>query len=104
MKKDLKLGERITSFSHGSSHLDHEKGAFCDYVLVPGDNVARIPDSLSFEDASTLSVGLITVGQAMYQSLKLPEPGSADPGEKKSVLIYGGSTATGTIAIQFAKL
>jgi NADPH:quinone reductase-like Zn-dependent oxidoreductase len=61
------------------------------------------PDSLSFEEAATLGVGITTVGQGLYQSLKLPLPGK--PSSKKtSILVYGGSTATGSLAIQFAKL
>ncbi len=44
-----------------------------------------------------------TVGQALYQSLKLPLP--TQPARHPfPLLIYGGSTATGTLAIQFAKL
>jgi len=44
-----------------------------------------------------------TVGQALYQSLKLPLP--TQPAEcALPLLIYGGSTATGTLAIQFAEL
>ena len=44
-----------------------------------------------------------TVGQALYQSLKLPLP--MHPAEHPlPLLIYGGSTATGTLAVQFAKL
>ena len=63
----------------------------------------KIPDSLSFEDAATLGVGLSTTAQALYQDLKLPLPTSPAT-EKTYLLIYGGSTATGTLAIQFAKL
>ena len=44
-----------------------------------------------------------TVGQSLYQSLKLPFP--TQPAHQPfPLLIYGGSTATGTLAIQFAKL
>jgi NADPH:quinone reductase-like Zn-dependent oxidoreductase len=58
---------------------------------------------MSFEDAATLGVGITTVGQGLYQELGLPFP-PAKVQEPTPVLIYGGSTATGTLAIQYAKL
>lgn len=63
----------------------------------------KIPDNVSFEDAATLGVGITTVGQGLYQFLKLPLP--TEPlTTPKPILIYGGSTATGILGIQFAKL
>lgn len=65
----------------------------------------KIPSNLSDAEAATLGVGITTVGQSLYQSLKLPlptKPSTASP--KPILLIYGGSTATGTLAIQYAKL
>lgn len=62
-----------------------------------------LPTSMSFLDAATLGSGIITVGQSMYQSLALPLP-SNPSNEEAFVLVHGGSTATGTLAIQFAKL
>jgi NADPH:quinone reductase-like Zn-dependent oxidoreductase len=58
---------------------------------------------MSFEDAATLGVGITTVGQGLYQELGLPIP-PAKVQEPTYVLIYGASTATGTLAIQYAKL
>lgn len=62
----------------------------------------KIPHDMSFETAATLGAGITTVGQNLYQSLALPLPQSE--ASDNYVLIYGGSTATGSLAIQFAKL
>ena len=64
---------------------------------------AKIPEGMSFTDAATFGVGIITIGQGLFQSLKLPlPPGKVE--DKFPILIYGGSSATGTLAIQYAKL
>ena len=60
----------------------------------------KIPENLSDEQAATLGVGITTVGQALYQSLGLPLQGRKNHGA--TLLVYGGSTATGSLAIQFA--
>jgi NADPH:quinone reductase-like Zn-dependent oxidoreductase len=63
----------------------------------------RIADNVSFEAGATLGVGVTTVGQGLYQSLGLPLP-PAKVETHTPILIYGGSTATGALAIQYAKL
>lgn len=103
VKKAFKKGDRICGFAHGSNNSELEDGTFAEYIVVKGDLQLPIPPQMSFEDASTLGVGFHTVGQGMYQSLKLPLP-SEPAKEPQPILIYGGSTATGTLAIQFAKL
>ena len=70
----------------------------------------HIPDSVSFEAAATIGVGIGTTGYALYKVLGLPLPDSTGSDQssqteaRETVLIYGGSTATGSIAIQLAKL
>lgn len=79
-------------------------GAFRQYLIADADLVIRIPDHLSFQAASTLGMGISTAAQALYQSLKLPLPTGGSVPTNDTILIYGGSSATGSIAIQLAKL
>ena len=106
VQKAFKKGDRVCGFCHGSNTLQLEDGTFAEYIVAKGDLQILIPDEMSFEEAATLGVGIVTVGQGLYQSLELPLPtgGSVEGDGKATVLIYGGSTATGTLAIQFAKL
>lgn len=73
-------------------------------MLADADLTIHIPDSLPFTEASTLGMGVSTAAQALYQTLQLPLPGNATGTSSGTILIYGGSTATGSLAIQFAKL
>jgi NADPH:quinone reductase-like Zn-dependent oxidoreductase len=103
VKKQFKKGDRVCGFVHGSNAVQPQDGAFAEYIVAKGDIQIRIPDNLSFQEAATLGVGITTVGQALYQSLELALPENPIK-EPLPILIYGGSTATGTLAIQFAKL
>lgn len=103
--KNFKSGDRVCGFVHGGNALQQEDGAFAEYISVLGDVQIKIPEGLSWEEAATLGVGITTVGQALYRSLGLEMPnGPLQPAKSKQILIYGGSTATGALAIQYAKL
>ncbi|KAK7538814.1 chaperonin 10-like protein [Phyllosticta citribraziliensis] len=100
---DVAVGDRIAGFAHGGNANNKEDGAFAEYLVAKAGPHMKIPESVSWEEAATLGVGITTVGQGLYQSLRLPLP--EQPAKTKfPVLIYGGSTATGALAIQFAKL
>ena len=65
-----------------------------------------IPDGWSFEEAAQLGVPPFTALQTLHQTLELPSlfetRSTADP--HRTVLIWGGASAVGQYAIQFAKL
>jgi len=103
VKSGVKKGDRIAGVTHGANRSDHEHGCFAEHAIVKDGMFIEVPKSMSMEEASTLGIGISTVGQAMYQSLQLPLP-SEPAKEPFPILIYGGSSATGTLAIQFAKL
>ncbi|KAJ5561984.1 hypothetical protein N7535_003553 [Penicillium sp. DV-2018c] len=105
VKKGFKKGDRVAGFVHGSNVVRLNGGAFAEYVIAKGDLQFLIPDYMSFEAAATFGVGLTTVGQNLYQSMELAFPGDSEgESEDTCILIYGGATATGTLAIQLAKL
>lgn len=84
---------------------NRENGAFARYIAVKGDLQMHIPEGVSFEAAATVGVAIGTVGYGLYKVLQLPLPDDKNQDVRgKTILIYGGSTATGTVAIQFAKL
>lgn len=64
----------------------------------------QIPDGVGFGAAASVGCGIGTVGFGLYKVLGLPWPDTGDLVTPEWILIYGGSTATGTLAIQFAKL
>jgi NADPH:quinone reductase-like Zn-dependent oxidoreductase len=59
---------------------------------------------MTFEEAATLGTGITTVGQALYMTMGIPLPGENPLEGRPFIVTYGGSSATGTLAIQFAKL
>jgi aspyridone synthetase trans-acting enoyl reductase len=103
VKKALSVGDRVCGAAFGNNPDEPHNGAFAEYVVHPGDLVLKIPPNMSYQAAATLGIGLATVGLGLYQTMKLPLPSSSSAGPQ-FVLIHGGGTATGTLAIQMARM
>lgn len=69
-------------------------GAWAEYVAVPTDAIAPLPDSVSFADASTLPVAGLTALHGLAKGGLLLG---------KSVLITGASGGVGYFAVQLAR-
>ncbi|OJJ76948.1 hypothetical protein ASPBRDRAFT_49952 [Aspergillus brasiliensis CBS 101740] len=96
------VGPKVAkSFQKGDRVTD---GAFGQYVVVNRNAQLVISDGMRWEDACTIGVGYTTTGQSVYQNLGLTMPGQPRSFSPKMILICGGPTATGTLAIQYAKL
>lgn len=103
-KSNVKKGDHVYGVSHGANLSSEDDGAFAEYAWVRDGHLAKIPDNLSFEETATLGVGITTIGQSLYMTMKLPLPGQPPLEGAPFFLVYGGSSATGTLAIQYAKL
>ncbi|KAL7934944.1 GroES-like protein [Trichoderma chlorosporum] len=98
---NFKLGDRIAGFAPGGNILNPEDGTFAEYMIAQADYQFHNP--LSDEEGASIGISVFTVGQGLYQNLGLELP--SDPiATPTPILIYGGSTASGILGIQFAKL
>ena len=87
----------------GKNALSQEIGAFADVTLAHGDILMKLPPSIPDEEAAGLGAVLTVAAMALYRVLKLAMPDS--PSKKPlPLLIGGGATGSGAMAIQLAKL
>ncbi len=87
---DLKIGQRV------AARLSKKRiGAFAESVIIDRQNLARIPDSVSSEQAAAVALAGLTAWQCLTEILQV------QAGQR--VLIHAGSGGVGHLAIQFAK-
>lgn len=118
---DLRVGDTVCGSVHGCNAADPTNGAFAEYVRAPADLLLRVPPSFKLQDAATLGCALATAVLALWESggLRLPispvspaasitidsdSDSDSDLAGSIPMLVYGGSTASGTMALQLLRL
>jgi len=113
---NVKKGDIVSASLHGATS---KNGGFAEYVAVraidvikyhpsqilnapldAGNHPGKIIDS--FEAAASITLGLKTVGLSLHHNLGIPLNKTQNANDY--LLIWGGATATGILAIQVAKL
>lgn len=104
------VGDRVAGVVQGMSKDQPDVGAFAEYVGALADLVLKLPDSISFENAAPLGLATATATYGLFKELglskALEELENGNGGGDKSgdfVLVAGGSTATGTRAIELLR-
>lgn len=109
----VEVGHGVTRFEVGDRVLGHgvgmdqrsnksSEGAFQQYTVIRADLASQIPQSLTYEEACVLPLGLSTAacGLFMKDYLALPYPTLSPIPTGKTLLVWGGSTSVGSNAIQ----
>ncbi|UNI21594.1 hypothetical protein JDV02_007569 [Purpureocillium takamizusanense] len=105
-------GTRVAGFLQGACSTNDRPGAFAEYIVAPYSLIWELPDSLSFEAASTVSMCGLTAAQGLFPRLGLPCPfgnlggtsGVGNDQQTLNVFLYGSSTSLGLYAAQFVQL
>ncbi|KAI0741851.1 GroES-like protein [Daedaleopsis nitida] len=112
------VGDAVSNVAKGDKILfpgDFNKlhATFQQYNVVPADNVAKIPDNVTFDEAASVSLALATVLAGIWSqhpqatSIKLTPPwedGGMTKYAGQPALVLGGSSSVGQYALQMAKL
>lgn len=83
---------------------DPAHGGFQLYTKCLSLVVAKIPSDMTFTSASVLPLAISTAADCLFkkEALALPMPSSNPSSTGKSVLVWGGSSSVGAVAIQLA--
>lgn len=93
------LGADVTGWTVGDRIVARKPptsgGAIAEYALVPADQLVKLPDAISFEDAAGIPTAAGTAWQALFEV--------ADLTVGQTVLVHAGAGGVGSFAIQFAR-
>ncbi|PSB91842.1 NAD(P)H-quinone oxidoreductase [Candidatus Pandoraea novymonadis] len=87
----LKMGDRVCALLQG--------GGYAEYCTVPLAQCLPIPSGFSEIEAATLPEALFTTWSNVFDRARL---GVREDGEKETLLVQGGTSGIGVMAIQLA--
>ncbi|KAI5369189.1 putative GroES-like superfamily, alcohol dehydrogenase-like, NAD(P)-binding domain superfamily [Septoria linicola] len=109
------VGQEVTRFKKGDRVIGHswqfvtgnpEDGAFSLYTRVPASNAAVLPSHIPYTDGAVLPLAIDTAAAGFYQkthlNLDLPSLHPTTATNGKVIIVYGGSSSVGALAIQLA--
>jgi len=103
---NFKPGDRVASIRTGPRSADPRFGAYQQYALASASSTARLPQNVPLESAASTIMNLAAVTSALTLFLGLERPiidGKTAEQRTEKVLIYGGSSSNGGLAVRYAR-
>ncbi|KAJ5400801.1 quinone oxidoreductase [Penicillium sp. CMV-2018d] len=110
----IAVGANVLGFRKGNRvavfHvMQSPYGSFAEYTIAPQYSTFHIPDSILYEEASTIPLAAYTVALALFYEQELPSPwdNAAKKADNKAIkrplILYSASSAAGAFAIKLAQ-
>ncbi|KAH8110042.1 chaperonin 10-like protein, partial [Phellopilus nigrolimitatus] len=71
---EYKGGERVAAFTKTVRTTDNKYGAYAQYSVAPASTTFPLPESTTYEEASTLPLAVMTAAIGLFKRLAIPEP------------------------------
>ncbi|RAH39564.1 zinc-binding alcohol dehydrogenase family protein [Aspergillus brunneoviolaceus CBS 621.78] len=99
-------GDRVAGLAVGMATKRDQDHAFQAYTILQTNMASELPDTLSYEAAAVIPLGLSTAACGLFQdthlALQYPAEPARRPPTKETLLIWGGAGSVGSNAIQLA--
>lgn len=93
----LQVGPGVEGWSAGDRVITHQRtGGYAEEIVVPTNEVTRLPDSMSFDEGAAFYVGALTAHVALHWR------GQLRAGE--TLLVHGAAGGMGLAAIEMGKM
>lgn len=89
------VGPGVTEFTVGARVFGQVDGAYAEYGIAKVNELVKMPNGLSFEDAASIGAGADTAWKALFTE------GELEAGQ--TVLIHAAAGGVGQFAVQLAK-
>ncbi|KAH8695605.1 zinc-binding oxidoreductase CipB [Talaromyces proteolyticus] len=100
----FRVGDRVLAEGTCMATQKDTDGSFQLYTVVPEHVASPIPDTLSYEKATVLPLGLSTSIMGLYapDTLELDYPSLKPKPQGETIVVWGGSSSVGSNVIQLA--
>ncbi|KAL2793167.1 chaperonin 10-like protein [Aspergillus keveii] len=106
------VGDNVSNFHIGDAvftltdYTNSHAGSYQEFFIAAASSIARIFSGMSFESAAAVLVAAITAAISLQRYMRIsPGPSCSALGDERHwLLIWGGATSTGYMAIQLAKI
>ena len=95
------VGDRAAGFSGIISNGNIDHGTWQTYVVMRESAMFKLPQSVPFEHAAVLPLGMATAAIGLFVNLKIPQE-PHPPHSKEALLVWGATSSVGASAVQIA--